>query len=444
MRWPSLDRVTDVKLLFTDVVMPDINGKKLADEAVRRRPGLKVLFTTGYTANAVVHGGVLDSGVNFISKPFTLDQLAAKVRAVSRRVRRGIRPAAARRRAVVDGRRIGAGQKNLLQHFPFDRLLQDRNFAEPGVDAVGVVAGDKDERHAAPRQNFGDRGRPAPSPRLMSSTAASKWPSLAAANASDAVQTGPTTWKPNSVRHSWIIMATSASSSTRSTRGLLDRLQSDGGAVAARHCCAPCVNSRDFVDSLRGIEKSQRSPFGFQSNAALPPSCCSMLATMTFRPKLRADGVAIGGPPLSDPVQRQASRLQLPGQTDLALDRRQRAVLGRIGGELVQRQRQPLRGRRLQRNIRPVELDLVAGSVGREFLGDQRGEIGAMPARIGQQRVRARQRLDAALDRRDVIVDAFGARQPDDRLDDGERIAGAVIDLARQQDSAAPRLPCAR
>jgi signal transduction histidine kinase/CheY-like chemotaxis protein len=78
----TLDRVTDVKLLFTDVVMPEINGRKLADEALRRRPGLRVLFTTGYTANAVVHGGVLDSGVNFIAKPFTLDQLAAKVRAV--------------------------------------------------------------------------------------------------------------------------------------------------------------------------------------------------------------------------------------------------------------------------------------------------------------------------------------------------------------------------
>ena len=77
-----LDRVADVKLLFTDVVMPDINGRKLADAAVRRRPGLKVLFTTGYTANAVVHGGVLDAGVHLISKPFTLDQLAAKVRAV--------------------------------------------------------------------------------------------------------------------------------------------------------------------------------------------------------------------------------------------------------------------------------------------------------------------------------------------------------------------------
>jgi signal transduction histidine kinase len=77
-----LDREAGIKLLFTDVVMPDTNGKKLADEALRRRPGLKVLFTTGYTANAVIHGGVLDAGVNFITKPFTLDQLAAKVRAI--------------------------------------------------------------------------------------------------------------------------------------------------------------------------------------------------------------------------------------------------------------------------------------------------------------------------------------------------------------------------
>jgi signal transduction histidine kinase len=77
-----LDREPDIKLLFTDVVMPDTNGKKLADEARRRRPDLKVLFTTGYTANAVVHGGVLDAGVNFLSKPFTLNQLAAKVRSV--------------------------------------------------------------------------------------------------------------------------------------------------------------------------------------------------------------------------------------------------------------------------------------------------------------------------------------------------------------------------
>jgi CheY-like chemotaxis protein len=76
-----LDRMPKIRLLFTDVVMPDVNGKQLADEALRRHPSLKVLFTTGYTANAVMHGGVLDPGVNLISKPFTLEQLADKVRA---------------------------------------------------------------------------------------------------------------------------------------------------------------------------------------------------------------------------------------------------------------------------------------------------------------------------------------------------------------------------
>jgi signal transduction histidine kinase len=69
-------------LLFTDIVMPGKNGRKLADEALRLRPGLKLLFTTGFTRNAVVHNGVLDHGVNFIAKPFTIDQLAAKLREV--------------------------------------------------------------------------------------------------------------------------------------------------------------------------------------------------------------------------------------------------------------------------------------------------------------------------------------------------------------------------
>jgi signal transduction histidine kinase len=80
-----LKRRPDVTLLFTDVVMPDVNGKELADEALKRRPDLKVLFTTGYTHNAVVHGGVLDAGVNLLGKPFTLEQLAAKVRMVLKR-----------------------------------------------------------------------------------------------------------------------------------------------------------------------------------------------------------------------------------------------------------------------------------------------------------------------------------------------------------------------
>ena len=77
-----LDGLPDVALLFTDIVMPDVNGRKLAEEVLRRRPEIKVLYTTGYTPNAVVHGGVLDPGVELLSKPFTLEQLAAKVRTV--------------------------------------------------------------------------------------------------------------------------------------------------------------------------------------------------------------------------------------------------------------------------------------------------------------------------------------------------------------------------
>jgi signal transduction histidine kinase len=77
-----LDEREDVTLLFTDIVMPDINGRKLADEALRRKPALKVLYTTGYTNNAIIHNGVLDPGVHLITKPFTLEQLASKVRDV--------------------------------------------------------------------------------------------------------------------------------------------------------------------------------------------------------------------------------------------------------------------------------------------------------------------------------------------------------------------------
>ncbi len=62
--------------------MPEVNGRKLTDEAVRRQPSLRVLFTTGFTRNAVVHNGVLDAGVDLLVKPFTLDQLAVNLREI--------------------------------------------------------------------------------------------------------------------------------------------------------------------------------------------------------------------------------------------------------------------------------------------------------------------------------------------------------------------------
>ncbi|OJU03429.1 MAG: hypothetical protein BGN87_02420 [Rhizobiales bacterium 65-79] len=72
----------EIALLFTDVVMPQMSGRELADLARTRRPGLKVLYTTGYTRNAIVHNGILDPGTNLLTKPFSVEELANKVRAI--------------------------------------------------------------------------------------------------------------------------------------------------------------------------------------------------------------------------------------------------------------------------------------------------------------------------------------------------------------------------
>lgn len=77
-----LKRPGRIDLLFTDVVLPGKTGRMLADEAVAIRPELRVLFTTGYSRNAIVHQGRLDPGVQLITKPFTFDQLAARLRDV--------------------------------------------------------------------------------------------------------------------------------------------------------------------------------------------------------------------------------------------------------------------------------------------------------------------------------------------------------------------------
>ena len=71
-----------VRLLLTDVVMPGMNGRALAEEARAQDPALKVLFMTGYSRNAIVHQGRLDPGVDLLQKPLTSESLAGAVRRV--------------------------------------------------------------------------------------------------------------------------------------------------------------------------------------------------------------------------------------------------------------------------------------------------------------------------------------------------------------------------
>jgi CheY-like chemotaxis protein len=71
---------SEIQLLITDVVMPEMNGRGMAKLIRDTKPGLKCLFTSGYTANVIAHRGVLEEGVNFLQKPFSMEDLASKVR----------------------------------------------------------------------------------------------------------------------------------------------------------------------------------------------------------------------------------------------------------------------------------------------------------------------------------------------------------------------------
>ena len=71
-----------IQLPITDVVMPGMSGSKLADRLKAIHPEAKTLYMSGYTDNAILHHGILEPGINFIQKPFTVESLPRKVREV--------------------------------------------------------------------------------------------------------------------------------------------------------------------------------------------------------------------------------------------------------------------------------------------------------------------------------------------------------------------------
>lgn len=74
-------RTASIHLLVTDVIMPGMNGRDLAYQIQAIYPDIKTIFISGYTSNVIAHRGVLDEGVNFLQKPFSIRDLGVKVRA---------------------------------------------------------------------------------------------------------------------------------------------------------------------------------------------------------------------------------------------------------------------------------------------------------------------------------------------------------------------------
>ena len=76
------DFTADIHLLMTDVIMPEMNGRDLADQLTALNKGMRCLFMSGYTSDIIASQGILTEGIHFIQKPFSQKELAASIREV--------------------------------------------------------------------------------------------------------------------------------------------------------------------------------------------------------------------------------------------------------------------------------------------------------------------------------------------------------------------------
>ncbi len=119
-------------LLFTDVIMPgQVKSRDLANEAQRLRPNLPVLFTSGYTDNAIIHHGRLDEGVHLLSKPYSRDELARKIRGLLKDTRRVVL-------VVEDDALVRMSAVDMIEALGFTALQ-----AEDGPSALAIVESDQ-------------------------------------------------------------------------------------------------------------------------------------------------------------------------------------------------------------------------------------------------------------------------------------------------------------
>jgi hypothetical protein len=123
-----------IALLLTDVIMPGMNGRELAQRVSEIRPNMKVLYMSGYTENAIGHNGTLDAGITLLQKPFTLHALKAKVREVLDQTTLPLEVAMSARAVIGTEARVARDrvQRFRAQRFNLHLPLRYRKLGEQG------------------------------------------------------------------------------------------------------------------------------------------------------------------------------------------------------------------------------------------------------------------------------------------------------------------------